>query len=447
MAEKILAGFCRKDMTPEGSTALGGFGDDPRRMSVGVLDPIFGTCIALTGTNEETVLLYSFDLLHANEEMTRRLRASASKATGVPEDHIMLSSTHTHSGPGISSPELPSIQRFYDLFEVLMTQAAVGAMADRAPADIYIGDAYTEGLNFVRHYKMENGTYGGDNFGRWISPIVGHASEVDNQIQLVKFQREAKKDIVIMNWQAHPKMSGTAASVFGQAHRKHLSADFVGYTRKHLEEMSGNLVIYFTGGAGNVNVDTRIPEEMPSIFPDELGKALADTALKGLEGMRKVQGGPVATRQRTVSAQIDHSDDHLVEIAQEVWAIWPEDPKEALRVAREKGFNSAYAARDVIGRSKMVGSRSMELDTVKVGDIAFATAPYEMFCVNGQYIKENSPFEKTIVMSCANGANSYLASEFAFQHGGYEVDSRKFPKGTAEQMVENHVEMLKEMYQ
>lgn len=446
MSEKIKVGFCRKDMTPEGSIALGGFGDDPRRMSVGVLDPIYGTCIAITGTNGETVLLYSFDLLHANEEMTRRLRASASKATGVPEDHIMLASTHTHSGPGISSPEFACIQRFYDLFEVLMTQAAVGAMADQATADIYIGDAYTEGLNFVRHYKMENGTYGGDNFGRWISPIVGHASEVDNQIQLIKFARECKKDILVMNWQAHAKMSGTAASTFGRAHRKHLSADFIGYARKHLEEMSGNHVIYFTGGAGNVNVDTRIPEEMPSIFPDELGKSLADFAVKGLENMRKVSGGPVDTRQRTITVEIDHSDDHLVEVAEEVWAIWPEDQQACMALAREKGFNSAYAARDVIGRSKMTGSRSMEIDTVSVGDIAFATAPYEMFCVNGQYIKENSPFEKTIVISCSNGANSYLASAFAFEHGGYEVDSRKFPKGTAEMMVENHVQMLREMH-
>ena len=67
-----------------------------------------------------------------------------------------------------------------------------------------------------------------------------------------------------------------------------------------------------------------------------------------------------------------------------------------------------------------------------------------MFDTNARYIKENSPFEKTIVMSCANGANSYLASEFTFSHGSYEVDSRQFAKGTAEMMVENHVQMLKE---
>lgn len=441
---QIKVGFCRKDITPEGSIALGGYGDDPRRMSEGVLDHIFGTCIAITDPEGATALLFSADLLHANETMTARVRASASKATGVPENHIMVSSTHTHAGPGISSPELPCIQRFYDLYEVLMTEAAVGAMADRAPADIYLGDAYTENLNFVRHYRMNDGTYAGDNFGNWKSGIAGHASPVDNQIQLIKFAREGKTDIVIMNWQAHAKVSSTAETEFGQQHRRWLSADYIGYARDAFEKLTGTQMIFFTGGAGNVNIRSRVPEEMPSELPHEVGEALAKAAVPGLANMRKVNGGKLTTRQQIISVEIDHSEDHLVEKAQEVWDLWAVDPELCKKVAKEKGFNSAYTCRDIIGRSKMQGSRDLEINTVAVGDIAFATAPYEMFCVNAQYIKEHSPFEKTIVMSCCNGAQSYLASEFAFTHGSYEVDSRKFPKGTAEMVVENHVRMLKE---
>lgn len=441
---QIKVGFCRKDLTPEGSIALGGYGDDPRRMSEGVLDHIFGTCIAISDPEDNTALLFSADLLHANTTMTARLRASASKATGVPEDHIMVSSTHTHAGPGISSPQLPCIQRFYDLYEVLMTEAAVGAMADRAPADIYLGDAYTHNLNFVRHYRMNDGTYAGDNFGNWKSGIAGHASPADNQIQLIKFAREGKTDIVIMNWQAHAKVSSTAETEFGQRHRRWLSADYIGYARDAFEKLTGTQMIFFTGAAGNMNIRSRVPEETPSELPSEVGQALAEAAVPGLENMRKVSGGKLTTRQRIISVEIDHSDDHLVEKAQEVWDLWATDPELCKKVAKEKGFNSAYACRDIIGRSKTFGTRELEIDTVAVGDIAFATASYEMFDTNARYIKENSPFEKTIVMSCCNGANSYLASELAFSHGSYEVDSRLFSRGTAEMLVENHVQMLKE---
>jgi len=444
MSQQIRVGFCRKDLTPEGSVALGGFGDAARRMSVGVLDPVYGTCIAITDAEGETVLLYSADLIHATEEMTSKLRESVSKVTGIPQDHIMVSSTHSHSSPAVGNPELESIQWYYNLYVTLMTEAARGALADRAPAEIYVGDAYTEKLNFVRHYRMENGTYGGDNFGRWVSPIVDHASPADNQIQLIKFARETKKNIVVMNWQAHAKSSATASSVFGKAHRNHISADYIGYARKHFEEMTGTEVIFFLGAAGNLNVDTRIPAEMPSIFPDELGKCLADFAVKGMEGMRKVNGGKVTTRQRIVTMPIDHSEDHKVEECKEIWKLWAVDIAECHKVAREHGYNSAFTVRDVIGRSKMGESHSIEIDTVAVGDIAFATAPYEMFCANGMFLKENSPFEKTIVMSCCNGANSYIPSDFAFTHGCYEVDSRQYPRGAAEMVIDNHLEMLKD---
>ena len=38
-------------------------------------------------------------------------------------------------------------------------------MADRAPATIQAGAISIEGMNFVRHYWLEDGTVGGDNVG------------------------------------------------------------------------------------------------------------------------------------------------------------------------------------------------------------------------------------------------------------------------------------------
>lgn len=55
-----------------------------------------------------------------------------------------------------------------------------------------------------------------------------------------------------------------------------------------------------------------------------------------------------------------------------------------------------------------------------------------------------SPYAMTIILTCANGYNNYLPSDFAFTHGGYEVDSRKFPQGSAEQLADTFLEMLRE---
>lgn len=443
--EKILAGFCRKDITPAGAVPMAGFGDNLRRLSEGVLDPICGTCVALTDEDGETALLFSVDFIYATTKMTQGLRERVCKLTGVPEDHIMLCATHTHSGPSVSNTEQISVQHYNDFVEAMLTEAAIAALADRAPAQVYVGRGYTEKLNFVRHYKLSDGTYGGDNFGNFKdNPVVDHASPVDNEMQLIRLARAGKPDILLMNWQGHAKMSGTADTPFGRQYRKWLSADYIGYIRKHLEAATGGNVIYFTGASGNVNVHSYIREETPVYTPDSMGMLLSKCAQQVLQDMKPVQAGKLSFRRRLPQFPVDHSDDPLLDKAKEVWAMWEKDIPACKRLARQEGFNSAYTCMHIISRSKQQESRPMELNTIALGDIAFATAPYEMFCTNGEAIKDGSPFEMTFICTCSNASHNYLASDFAFTHGCYEVDSRLYARGTAEKLVEHYLEMLKE---
>ena len=445
MEKQLLAGFCRKDITPEGTIEMGGFGDDLRRLSEGVLDPICGTCVAITDEAGETVLFFGVDFIHATTKMTRELRERVSKRTGVPEDHIMLSATHTHSGPAVSHMELDRMRHYYDLTEILLTEAAVGALANQAPARLEVGRGNTEKLNFVRHYKLTDGTYGGDNFGNFENnPIVDHASEADTEMQLIRFVRNGKPDIILMNWQAHGKMSGTADTPFGRQYRKWLSADYIGYVRKHLEAATGSHVLYLLGAAGNLNAHSYIREETPVYTPDSMGMLLSNCAQKILQNMQPADAGKLSFRRRVLEFPIDHADEELLEKAKKVWAVWSEDIPACKELARKEGFNSAYTCMHIVSRSRQTKSSPMEINTIALGDIAFTTSPYEMFCANGMQIKEGSPYEMTFILTCSNGSHNYLASDFAFSHGCYEVDSRLYARGTAEKLVENYLEMLKE---
>ena len=438
----ILLGFSRKDISPGMPHCLSGYGDDPARPCEGILDPVTGTCLAITDHTGQTVLLFSLDLLLLNATALDTLRTALCAATEFPQTHIHFAATHTHAGPTFNS-SVPSTPAYTEQLAGQLCQAAREALADRAEARIYIGTANTENMTFVRHYRTSAGIYMGDNFGDRTNPVIAHAAEADTEIQLVRFVRGNKRDVILMNWQAHGKMSSTINSEFGRTHRRHLSADFIGYTRDRLEAVTGASVIYFSGAAGNLNPDSRIPEETPTKDPAEFGRQLADAALPGLENMRPIAGGPILCKRRIVSAACDHSDDGKIEIARKVWAIWPQDQERSRALAAEYGFNSPYAARDVINRYESGIQTEMELNTVAVGQLAFVAAPYEMFCENGKFIKSAAPFPMTVIMSCANGYHSYLASERTFTHGGYEVDSRRFVKGTAEQMAQTLLDMLK----
>ena len=442
--KEILVGYSRKNITPEMPTGLGGYGNDSRRLHEKVLDPVYGICLALTDSKDQTVLLYSVDLLLTSSELTEKLRSRVSEATGVPSEQILLAATHNHSGPSMGDWDVPWAAAFYELFLEQMTQAAQDALADRAAAVLETGNVQADNMNYTRHYINDDGTYFGDNFGTRGQTIAGHAGTPDRQIRLIRFARAGKQDILLMNWQAHAKMCSTATSDFGKAHHKHLSADFIGYTRKHLEELTGAAVIYFSGASGNLNPDSRIPEEAPPKEPDIYGNLLANIAAEGLKNTEKLRAGDIFCKWKKVEVPIDHSDDTKIDVAREIWSHWSNDPQKCKELAKENGFNSAYAARDVIRRYDCEESRQMELGVVTVGDMAFVAVPYEMFCDNGRYIKENSPYPVTVILSCTNEYHKYIPSDFAFCHGCYEVDSRLYPRGTAEKLADTIVEMLEE---
>ena len=98
-----------------------------------------------------------------------------------------------------------------------------------------------------------------------------------------------------------------------------------------------------------------------------------------------------------------------------------------------------------MGRSQRGTEEQMTIYAFRVGPLGFACAPYEMFGASGMFIKEWAPYAMTFVVSCCNDARGYLATELAYNHGSYEVDTRRYPKGCAEYLADNFVDMLKEL--
>lgn len=438
--EQILVGYARADITPDKPVPMGGYGNPAVRISEQVRDPLYATCLAFTDSEGNTALLFSTDAINATMKITTPIRQELGEKYGLPVSNILIAATHSHSTPDMLSVDNPAIAEQHERYRNGILQSAAEAMADRKPAQIWSGYTMTERMNFIRHYRMADGTFAGSNFGDWSSGIVGHTSDPDAKLQMLKFVREGGEDVLLMNWQAHPCFTGGINA-------KVVSADYIGEVRKYMEEKTGAKFVFFQGAAGNHNARSIRKSEMRTNDVEEYARLLGDYALYALAHMRPLAAGPVDARERELRLELDHSDDHLVEQAREVYKYWREhyDREESNRQARAMGKNSIYAVSSVLARAGAKESELMDIHAVRVGSIGFAGAPYEMFGVNGQYIKERSPYAATIVVSCCNDARSYLASDLAFSHGSYEVDIRRYPRGTAEKVAEQFVEMLKEM--
>lgn len=435
----IKLGYARIDITPTEPVPLRGYGNTSVRIHENVLDPLYATCLAFEDDKGEKALIFAMDLCSLMTTYVAEIQDDLCAAVGLPPERVLCSCTHNHSSPDLANTEQATIPRYIAFLKKQMITAAQEALADRKPATAQIGRTHVQGLNHVRRYVLQDGTYCGDNYGHpKESPYACHESTVDNCLQLIKFVREGGQDVVLANFQMHPHRTG--------GYRKpDVSADVTGAMRKAYEEKTGCLFAYFSGGSGNVNGHSRIQLENATQDYIAHGKALADYALQ--IKLRDVQLGQLKAASKVLDAPINHDEDHLLPQAQEIDKLWKETKDQAIckPLLEKYGFNSVYRAGALVARVNMPETLGIPLWTLSMGDIAFVGAPYEMFDTNGQQIKDASPFRMTFIMTLTNDGYGYMPSKMGFEHGGYSTDTCRFKPGIGELLAENYIALLESM--
>ena len=438
----LQVGFGRSDITPTESVPLAGYGNTSRRMSQSISDPLYSSCIAITDEEGVTILIFNNDAIRCNGDVFTPVREAVSAATGVPFEYIQACATHSHSTPDQSNKNEESQVRYNESLKTLLTDAAVAAMADRAPAQISYAETYPENLNFVRHYLLSDGSAGGDNHGDFTSNyILQHASDADNQMQLLKFTREGAKDVIMVNWQTHPHREGGST-------KTNVTADICGVMRDYVEAELDCNFLYFSGAGGNVNPSSRIASEVITADYKEQGTALGKYAVEAAANFKPLKAGPIYLLQDTYTAKVNHSTDYLLDIAKDIQAVWTSEnnSSKCKEMGKPYDIDSPYEANAIVSRAGMGETGDILQYAFTIGDVGFVTAPYEMFDTSGRQIKDNSPFEATFVLQCSNSSMGYFPSAYAFTYGSYESDTTKYEAGTAEALAQNYVRMLTELY-
>lgn len=414
----LEVGFGRENITPDYSVPLQG-GNFAERWSVGVLDYCYATCIAMK-SGEDIVLVYTIDIKLMSGVAYDAIKGAIMQKTGVPVANIFMNATHTHSAPAIRYTWDGS-SRYAAEFTQALVAAADKAVKDLAPATMAAGYTQTEGMAFVRHYLMNDGTYAGSNFGSTASGRKEHAREADGQMGIVRFLRkeENKKDVILVNFGAHPTFNGTQSD-------KQISADFPTAVRDYVENQTGALCAYFTAAAGDQAARSNI-EGLSKVTDRtqyrQYGQILGQYAIDALPNLKPVEG----TAIRLINRDMTYATN-----------------KENLDKTPEE-MNGPFEADWIGRRSKLPATKTMTIRTLAVGDLGFISAPYEMFGEQGKYIKDNSPFETTVVMTCGEGDNSYVSNIAGFEYNCYESQVCYYARGVAEQAAKDFVSMLEEL--
>ena len=434
---KLLAGFSRQCISPDFQVHISGYGDDEIRLSEGVRDDMYITCVAVTD-GDETILMYTADMLSVNDWAAEKIRELVTAATGIPGSHIFCGATHSHSSPLLYGDKECTI-RFREIFMNAALKAAQEALEDRSSAEMLYTMQEVPGMNFIRHYEMADGTYCGSNFGNWKQKIIGHARETDPRMLLVKFAREKeKKDIVMMNWQGHNDNVRQVGYYL-------LSSSYAGRVRDAFERQTGLNFAFFMGASGDQNCVSRIKSEDPGLDYIGYGETLAGIAMRMLKDLRPVPGEGISVRREIFTVDVDHSWDHMLEQANEVFNLWKTVGKpEGDALGKTYGFTSSYQSRDIRIRAAMDPTVDLELNVFRIGDMAFFTSVNEVFSTVGKYVRAASPYQPVFIIT---GNSRYLPCAQAYDYRSYEADTGIYAKGSAERVSKKLVEMLNEMHE
>ena len=423
MSIAMKVGFAKVDSTPKKPVPLGGYGLPEKRIHNNVLNPLYVICVAVND-GDQTVLFFNLDQTSFPPELVESCASRIEKEYGISATNILFNSTHTHSAPAFFMENPTENLEEYKVFLCDQIVSVVSdALADLSPAKLTIGAGQVLGWNYVRRYLLSDGSYGGDNFGDFVNNVpIAHETEADHTMQVIRWVREDKKDVVMVNW-------------------------LVDVFRNKVEEEQGVLCAFYQGCAGNLNSHSRIPGEKRTPSYISVGEGLAEGIKPILASMRPVKTDKIRIFREEYEGEVNHQTDHLVPLAMEVqdFSKTAKNLSEARKFAKSKGFNSTYHAGAVIKRSKMTKTITLNIGAVSFGDVCIAHTPNEPYDEVGMHIRATSPFEMTFVLGYTNGCGGYMPTIKAFHHGGYGCDTCRFPAGETEKLTNRLIEIVTDL--
>lgn len=115
---------------------------------------------------------------------------------------------HTHTGPCLVRDSADPLEReYYELVLRRAADAACYALADCKPARMGYGVGSAPNIAFIRRFRMKDGSVK-TNPGVNNPDIVAPIGEVDERVNVLRFDREGADSLVLVNFGDHPDTIG-----------------------------------------------------------------------------------------------------------------------------------------------------------------------------------------------------------------------------------------------
>lgn len=437
----LRVGFGKSDITPTRPTPMAGYYGV--RFSTGTHDPLWSKATMLDDGKTKVVLI-SIDLIATTPWMVAETRELIRNKLGIPEECVMISATHSHTGPMLYEPDERQPGRFGNRTDEAkqymlslpsrILESVVAAESFMVPASLHHGIGNEPKLAFNRRFFMTDGTVGW-NPGKMNPKIVREAGPTDDGLPMILVQDEKSTTLgVLSSFAIHlDTVGGTEWSADMPFTMEQCLARVFGSDRHYQ---------YATGCCGDVNhIDVRSASRQGGHSEAaRIGTRLSGAILRNLTAIqRATTTGIQASREIVMLPKAPHTEER---------SRWAKDVLAKINDTPAPPFMDmveAYRIADVEARGESL--IEAEVQVISVGrEIAWVALPGEIFVQLGMAIKTGSPFATTSIHELANGSIGYVPTQQAYAQGNYEVISARCAEGSGELLVASALKQLRAQF-
>ena len=267
----LHVGFAKKIIPVPLFVELYGYGPFLGRRNLGVRDPLHCRAMSFRSGGERVIALVS-DLVTMDPDRCWEVRGEIGRRLRMASTNVMVSGTHTHSGPtvskGVGWGELDA--GFVEGWKAVAVETAVEAAADESPVTMRLGRAALSQALGVNRVEANGPT--------------------DPDIRWAAFDGAGGTKLLLHNHGMH-------GVVFGKEMRL-VSADWMGEANRLIEERGlARRAAFLYGAAGQINTAPcckGLEEGAPEL--QRIGRGYVDDLERGLAGGKAAAATPVAAR-------------------------------------------------------------------------------------------------------------------------------------------------------
>jgi hypothetical protein len=423
--ELIEVGVARVDITPEGPIRLAGYGSRDTE-SEGVLQRLEAKALAFGSDDQGPSVFITVDLIGIPGHITAELRDRLAGNAGINPAHVIISSSHTHTGPEIGNllnhfgeplptEQLGRIVKYLDLLTRKLEEVALTALESRSPSLVSWGQGEV-GFAMNRRVVVD---------GRWEGFGVNPEGPVDHSMPLLRVtDPEGNIKALLVNYACH---GTTLGPDINKIHN-----DWMGEAQRIMEERYPGAIAMVSIGAGaDANPEPRLEMEHTTMH----GKEIADEVDRLLSNSLK----PVKSPPTGKYTEIELPYAHIPSV------------DELIQQSNSGGARGYYASLtlDRIARGETVPeSLTYPIQTWSFGnDLTMIFLAGEVVVDYSLRLKNDLTNEHLWITAYANDVPCYIASERVIKEGGYEVESSMYSYDHPSRFVEGIEDLIVESVQ